>query len=316
MSQSGEVRCAVSPKGFVMTRVTHVKKARKAIPAAGIKKGQEYFWWKFRFGSKHVSKTPPRRSQLTQSGKKAALFDAEDSVSDAIANVQAGTWGLSDLRQALEAAAESVREVAEEYRESASNMEDAFPNGSPKIDELNERADEVESTAAELDQVVNGMEEEDEEEIKKDAAAHLPKPPQGSCAKCRRRRLVEIKKNRGYGGGWHSEKTEPCPQCCRGLTVVVAAEKEGKSTFNGNKRKVEYTMVTYVWVQKPIEYDPEDKPKKGENRPEFEWEKVDPVEWVRREREAGRIPPRARTEAETTAIDEAITEAESVQWNI
>lgn len=302
-----------------MARVTFVKKARKAIKSAGIKKGEPYYWWKFRFGGKRVSKTPPRRSQLTQSSKKAALFDAEDSVSEAIVNVQQGKWSLSDLRCELETAAESVREVAEEYRESASNMESAFPNGSPKIDELNERADEVEGMADELDQVVQGIEDEDEEEIKKDALAHLPKRVEGSCTKCRRRRLVEVKKNRGYGGGWHSEKVVPCPQCCKGMTVVVAQEKEGKQERGniGEKRvTVKYEMVTYVWVQKPIEYDPDDKPAKGEKRPEFEWEKVDPVEWVRREREAGRIPPRVRTEAEQTAIESAITEAESVQWNI
>lgn len=302
-----------------MARVMYVKKARKAIPSAGIKRGEGYYWWKFRFGGKRVSKTPPRRSQLTQSSKKAALFDAEDSLSEAISNVQAGKWGLSDLKDAIETAAESVREVAEEYRESASNMEGAFTGGSSKIDELNERADEVESTADELDQVAQGMEDEDEEAINADAMAHLPKCIEGSCAKCKRRRLVEVKKNRGYGGGWHSEKTVPCPQCCKGMTVVVAQEKEGQRTFHTDSRKrikVDYKMVTYVWVQKPIEYDPDDKPAKGEKRPEFEWEKMTPVEWVRREREAGRIPPRVRTEAEQTAIESALTEAESVSWSI
>lgn len=302
-----------------MARYTFVKKARKAIPSAGIKKGDSYYWWKFRFGSRRVSKTPPRRSQLTQSSKKAALFDAEDSVSEAISNVQDGKWGLSELREALESAAESVREVAEEYRESASNMESAFPNGAPKIDELNERADEVESTADELDQVVSSMGDEDAEVILKDAMDQLPKRPEGSCVKCRRRRLVEVKKNRGYGGGWRTEKVEPCPKCCKDAVIVVADEKEGEAhrADIGKKRlTVSYKMVTYVWVRTPIEYDPADKPEKGEKRPEFEWRKMTPVEWVRREREAGRIPPRVRTEAEQTAIESALTEAESVSWNI
>lgn len=31
-----------------MPRVTHVKKARKAIPGTDIKVGDSYYWWKFR----------------------------------------------------------------------------------------------------------------------------------------------------------------------------------------------------------------------------------------------------------------------------
>lgn len=300
-----------------MARVTFVKKARKAIKSAGIKKGEPYYWWKFRFGGKHVSKTPPRRSQLTQSSKKAALFDAEDSLADAIANVQSGKWGLSDLRDTLEQCAEDVRAVAEEYRESANNMEAAFPNGSPKIDELMERADEVESTAEELDQVVNGLEDDDTEAILKDAMDHLPARLTGSCTKCRRKRLVEIKKNRGYGGGWGTDSVVPCPQCCKGMAVVVADVKEGQSTFKIDSRKrikVDYKMVPYVWVRRELE--PAAAFKGSKTTPKFAWDKMDPVEYVRRERVAGRIPPRVRSEAEQHAIDSAITEAESVQWNI
>lgn len=50
-----------------MARVTHVKRAQKDYPAHGIKKGEPYYWWKFRFGGKHFSKTYPKASQLTQS---------------------------------------------------------------------------------------------------------------------------------------------------------------------------------------------------------------------------------------------------------
>ncbi len=50
-----------------MARAHFVKKARKDNPAAGIKAGDSYYWWKFRRGGKHYSKTAPRPSQLTQS---------------------------------------------------------------------------------------------------------------------------------------------------------------------------------------------------------------------------------------------------------
>lgn len=293
-----------------MARVTFVKKARKAIKSAGIAKGQSYYWWKFRFGGKRVSKTPPRRSQLTQSSKKAALFDAEDAVVEAIANVRAGRWGLSDLRDTLEQCAEDVRGVAEEYRDSASNMESAFPNGSPKIDELNERADEVEETANELDQIVQDIDGEDEEAILKDAMAQLPTMPNKPCAKCHRCRVREIKKNRGYGGGWQSIGYEPCPQCCKGLTVVVASLFEDKNV-KGNREKVK---ATYVWVQIAV---PEDDPDASPNcKTVYEWQKMNPVDWVRQEREAGRIAPRDRSEEENAAIETVLGEVEAVQWNI
>lgn len=48
-------------------KVHLVKSARKDYPAHGIKKGEPYYWWKFRYGGKHYSKTPPPPSQLTQS---------------------------------------------------------------------------------------------------------------------------------------------------------------------------------------------------------------------------------------------------------
>ena len=43
-----------------MPRVNYVKKARKNNPA--VKRGESYFWWKFRYGGKQYSKTRPRQS--------------------------------------------------------------------------------------------------------------------------------------------------------------------------------------------------------------------------------------------------------------
>jgi hypothetical protein len=61
-----------------MPRVNFVKKARKAIPSSGIKVGDSYYWWKFRYGGKFVSKERPRQSQLTQS-KLSGVYAAEES---------------------------------------------------------------------------------------------------------------------------------------------------------------------------------------------------------------------------------------------
>lgn len=48
-------------------KVHYVKSARKDYPAHGIAKGEPYYWWKFRYGGKHYSKTAPPPSRLTQS---------------------------------------------------------------------------------------------------------------------------------------------------------------------------------------------------------------------------------------------------------
>lgn len=48
-------------------KVHLVKSARKDYPEHGIKKGEPYYWWKFRYGGKHYSKTAPAPSRLTQS---------------------------------------------------------------------------------------------------------------------------------------------------------------------------------------------------------------------------------------------------------
>ena len=65
-----------------MPRVHHVKRARKAVKSAGIKVGDSYYWWKFRYGGKHTSKTPPRQSQLTNSDKLSRAYAASESLED------------------------------------------------------------------------------------------------------------------------------------------------------------------------------------------------------------------------------------------
>lgn len=64
-----------------MTTLHYVKKARKDNKAAGIKKGDSYYWWQFAFGRKQCSKEHPRRSQyMTQSQHLGAIYDVEDQI--------------------------------------------------------------------------------------------------------------------------------------------------------------------------------------------------------------------------------------------
>jgi uncharacterized phage infection (PIP) family protein YhgE len=154
-----------------MPQVHYVKKARRAIPSAGVEVGKAYWWWATRITAGksyikqlHYSVKPPRQSQLTN-GKMAGVYAANESVEDAIEainkdlgdNPKLGidedhfTSAQSDLSSALNEAAESVREVAEEYREGASNIEDGFGHSTSTSDDMSEKADELDSYADTLE---------------------------------------------------------------------------------------------------------------------------------------------------------------------
>lgn len=127
-----------------MARATFVKAARKDIPNSDVKKGDSYYWWSFRFGGKHVSKTPPRRSQLTQSSFKSALYDIEDLIAAFEPND-----GLEDDAQG---AAQELRDLASECSDSLDNMPDGLKEGSTG-QLLQERVDACEAAADELEAI-------------------------------------------------------------------------------------------------------------------------------------------------------------------
>ena len=126
-----------------MARVHLVKAARKAIPEAGIVKGEPYYWWKFRYGGKRVSKTPPKRSQLTQSDFYARLWDIEDDVvSQAEAN--------SDLASVRDDVVSQLQELRDETEEKLNNMPEGLQQGSTG-ELLQERIDALESAIDEYE---------------------------------------------------------------------------------------------------------------------------------------------------------------------
>ena len=67
-----------------MPQVHFVKKARKTNKTLGIKKGDSYYWWKFRYGGKHVSTKHPRPSQLTQSDFLGTALGLQESIDDVL----------------------------------------------------------------------------------------------------------------------------------------------------------------------------------------------------------------------------------------
>jgi len=69
-------------EGATMARANFVKAAAKDYPEQGIKKGDSYYWWKFRHGGKRYSKTMPKQSQLTQSEFLSGVWSVEETLAE------------------------------------------------------------------------------------------------------------------------------------------------------------------------------------------------------------------------------------------
>lgn len=130
-----------------MAQVHFVKKARKADRDAGIKKGDSYYWWKFRYGGKHKSKTRPRPSQLTQSGFMSSVLSTFETLEDLTYQSDP-----EDIRSAVEEAISEFQNQAEECESSLSNMPDSLQE-SETGQLLQDRADQIRQCADDLEAI-------------------------------------------------------------------------------------------------------------------------------------------------------------------
>lgn len=119
-------------------------KARKDYPESGIKKGEEYYHWKFRFGGIHRSKTPPKPSQLTQSEFLSTLYDLQER----LGNLQADN--AEDLKTDVEEIASELRDLGQDCQGKLDNMPDGLQQGETG-QLLEQRADSCENAADELE---------------------------------------------------------------------------------------------------------------------------------------------------------------------
>lgn len=143
-----------------MPKVHHVKSARKANTVAQL--GEEYYWWKFRFGDKLYSKTYPKRSQLTQSDKLGRIYDVDDSIDAAFANffpidLDTTEVNIDALISDLEQAHIDIADVSEEYQGSADSIREHFAE-SPTADECEERANDLWQYATEINTLISEVE--------------------------------------------------------------------------------------------------------------------------------------------------------------
>jgi hypothetical protein len=143
-----------------MPRVHHVKKARKADKDSGIKKGESYYWWKFRYGGKRKSKTYPRPQQLTQSGFLMAVYDIDD-----MKNCLQVSDEANELQASLETIKEAVETLKEECEESFENIPDQLQDTGSAGILLTERIEALEEYYNELDNIDVDIAVTDEDEL-------------------------------------------------------------------------------------------------------------------------------------------------------
>lgn len=136
-----------------MARAHFVKRAAKDYPQHGIKKGESYYWWKFRSpggrgGSpKHFSKTPPKASQLTASEFQSGLASAQEEI-EALEPTS-----YSDV-SSFEADVTNVKENLENLKDETQGKFDNMPEGLQQGDTgqlLENRVSEVESLVSDFD---------------------------------------------------------------------------------------------------------------------------------------------------------------------
>lgn len=131
-----------------MPRVHTVQRARKPIPSAGVQKGDTYYWWKFRYGGKCVSKTYPRPSQLTQSEFLGTMYDLQERIEALV--VEDYIDDPDALRSDLDDIASDIRQLGADCEDRRSNMPEQLQD-SDTGNLLQERADSCSSWADELE---------------------------------------------------------------------------------------------------------------------------------------------------------------------
>lgn len=150
-----------------MPRVHTVEKARKNYPEYGIKKGDKYYWWKFRYGGKRMSKTYPKQSELTQSAYLSAIYDLQDRINGISANTP------EDLTADRDDIVSELETLRDETQDRLDSMPEHLQDTSSSGDLLRERIDALENAISELEGVDLDYDGPDENELREEALEEL-----------------------------------------------------------------------------------------------------------------------------------------------
>ena len=132
-----------------MAKVNFVKKAAKAYPDHGIKKGDPYWWWKPRYGVKKFFKSHPRPSQVTGSEFLSRVYGIEEDMADLTVEDLAET-GAEDTIEDIKG---QIEEIKDEEEDKINNMEESGLDQSPTGELIQSRIDSLEEWINELDGV-------------------------------------------------------------------------------------------------------------------------------------------------------------------
>lgn len=123
-----------------------------------IENGANYRYWTFRYGGKRIRcdrpECAPRPGDLTQS-KMGEVYNAQHDLGQ--------LSDPSDVREALAAMAETVRDIASEYQQAAEHFGQSGEN-QERYEALDSWADELDRAASDLDDKIN-EEDADEDEL-------------------------------------------------------------------------------------------------------------------------------------------------------
>ncbi len=128
------------------------QKAGKDYPDQGIKKGDTYYKWSFRYGGTHKSLKRPRPSQLTQS-KHSTVYACLENIEDMVADSECT---LADFVDCLESSADDVRGVGEEYTEADEAMGGHQGVNSERAEACEELSERMQELAQEFSEVSCG----------------------------------------------------------------------------------------------------------------------------------------------------------------
>ena len=130
-----------------MPRVYYVKRARKKNQVADV--GEPYYWWKFAFGPKMFSKTPPKRSQLTRSEFLSNLYDLQD--------------GLANRFTDLDTIEDDIQELIDELNDMQDQCQDSLDNMPEHLQETSEAGQTLQERIDNIDYWVNDLEQIDKD---------------------------------------------------------------------------------------------------------------------------------------------------------
>jgi hypothetical protein len=137
-----------------MARVKY-QKAAKDYPAAGIKKGQMYYYTRIKtsaYSSRQIRQlTPIRPSQMTTSAFLSQYYSLQERLQDF-------NGGIADLSDFLNGLAEDARSLGEEEQEKYDNMPESLQGGDTG-QMIEERAQAMEAWAESLEAAASTAEE-------------------------------------------------------------------------------------------------------------------------------------------------------------